>query len=117
MLGPTEHPGAGEIPNTVLCGIIHTYLTGEASMPGLSAGDIHLPSAAGEMGLGLYRSAGIIHTPLAGDVNTIGFGESHIPPVIGDMETPPARLFDTIPIIPTRLFGTMETPPHSYVAL
>lgn len=84
MLGPTEHTGAGEIPNTLLAGIGHMDVTGESSMPGFGGyqmpvviwalGDMET-TAVGDYPIGPARQAGVMDSPPARRR--------------GDMETPP----------------------------
>lgn len=74
-------------------------------------------------GIGHMDVFGISHTDVIDDIPIDSmrlFGEPIMPPVIGDLETPPARrcgvmesppFIGEIPIGPARNCGDMETPP------
>jgi hypothetical protein len=98
MLGPTEYPGAGEIPNASLDSIKVTEghsapCFGDShtppvagDVPSIRAGISHTDLSGGMVNLAIFGNletipvcqCGLIHTDLCGDAN--------IPPAIGDIQ-------------------------------
>jgi hypothetical protein len=97
MLGPTEYPAVGEIPDASLGSSGRIEVTKGTSVPYF--GDSHTPSIAGDVP---HLRAGLIHTDLTvnltifgnletipvcqcGGIHTDLFGGVNIPPAVGDI--------------------------------
>jgi hypothetical protein len=100
MLGPTEHPGAGEIPGASLGSSVCIEVTEGMSV--LCFGDSHTPPVAGDdpplragightdlwssmTNLAIFGNLETIHVWRCGGIHTDLFGGVKIPPAVGDI--------------------------------
>lgn len=87
MLGPTEHPGAGEIPGASLGSGRRVDVTEGMFVP--CFGDSHTTPAVGDIHAGLWVGDMLTgvkgHVPLADDVNMPEFRDTETTHSVGDM--------------------------------